>query len=63
MAILFSKSENTSKDSIHMCNQRSMQQIYRARAQDKKKGVIWVRRKAGNTINYEGVTLQYYHHS
>ena len=34
-----------------MCNQRNMQQIYRPRAQEENKEVIWAGRQDGDMIN------------
>ena len=41
-----------------MCNQRNMQQIYRPRAQEENKEVIWAGREDGNTINATQLSMR-----
>ena len=43
-----------------MCNRRNMQQIYRPRAQEENKGVIWVGREDGNAINATQLSMRAY---
>ena len=47
-----------SKDSTCMFHRSNMQQIYRARAQEENKGVSWVGREDGTTINATQLSMR-----